>query len=166
MMNDFKTLFKNRFSAKSINTHVFNFDQELSELKQLSSEDIKYFYERIAALMQRVGVRDLPIEEIVPILESAAHERIMKAFVKGVLDIDIGENVIKGSTHNNVTRSLHSLSFFTENTIRSKKEIEELQEKEKHSKELEFYKENVKKNMPSERIKALKTEYQTNPTFS
>ena len=136
-VKNFKNLLTERFPAKSSEVLTISFDTELSELKQ-HDESLSAYYKRLLAIMQRVGARDRPtqISESSPMLsmlEEAMLESVMKAFLRGLANLDIRHEATRAVA--GPDRSLRGAYTLAEEARRTKAEIQKLNDEEYKTKE-------------------------------
>ena len=95
---NFRSLLCERFPAKSTEVATVSFNTELSELKQ-QDESLSAYYERVSAMMQRVGARDRPHSQTpgtqLTLLE-AMLDNIMRSFLKGLADPNVCREATRG----------------------------------------------------------------------
>jgi len=95
----FRGLLCERFPSKSAEISTTTFDMELTDLKQ-QDESLSAYYKRVTAMMQRVGARDRPhvaTEKPLTPLEVAKLDTVMRAFIKGLADVDLRSRPSFGS---------------------------------------------------------------------
>ena len=92
----FKNLFQARFPAKSYDSTPTSFDDELHDLTQMKDESIGSYYQRVLAMMHKVGGRDRNSDgPLLTILESTMLEMVIRAFVKGLRDDDVQQEATR-----------------------------------------------------------------------
>lgn len=125
----FKTLFQERFSAKTMKSSIVNFHVELKDLRQGSNKIINAYYKRVLALMSRVAVKDClnsKAERLSP-LKKATLSVILKSFARDLHDVKIRKKIIKNLII--VDRFFRQLYSLAENTNKSKKKLQKLMKK-------------------------------------
>ncbi|SLM37519.1 hypothetical protein LPUS_07377 [Lasallia pustulata] len=158
----FKGLFNQRYPSKVPEPSVVHFDSEISDLKQKDDEALVTYYQRTTSLLSRVGGRDRP-REITPStpalspLEAAMLDTVMRAFTRGIRDLDIRRDALRGLVSSD--RSLYRVYSISEESRRAKGEYIHLQEEAAKAQELQFYREVVQRNMPTTQIDSLKASF-------
>jgi hypothetical protein len=155
----FKSLFQERFPAKSLEISPVSFDVELNDLRQRPDESLLAYYKRVLCMMQRVGAKDRPTANagVLSLLESAMLDTILRAFIKGIADEDVRRDSTKMLASSE--RSLRGVYALAEESRRTKLELQKLRDEEAKSKELDFYREVVQKTMTPSQIQVLMATY-------
>lgn len=154
-VDSFKALLCDRFPSRIVEVVPVPFDVELSELKQKEDESLASFYKRVLSLMQRVGARDRPIagSTALTILESSMLDMILRAFIRGINDLEVRKETIRGMIA--IDRSLKNIYQLAEEAKRTNLELQNLHDEELRHAELDFYKELVQRNLPPQQIEAM-----------
>lgn len=86
-------------------------------------------------------------------LKSTILDTIIKAFIRGIMDEDIKILILKGLV--SAERSLLTVFIVAEEAARAKIELKKLQNEKLRYRDLQFYKNVVQRNMPSQQIKTI-----------
>lgn len=160
-VDQFRNAFTQKYPSQVIDVAPISFDAEMSDLKQASTESLLAYYKRVLALMNQVGAKDRPRSVILqaPLtsLESAMLDTIIRSFIRGIIDEDVKCQAFKrmGSPE----RSLLGVYTIAEEARRTKIELQKFREEEMKTKELDFYKTLVKRNMGPQQLDALLTSF-------
>ena len=162
---NFRSLLCERFPAKSTEVAPVSFNTELSELKQ-QDESLSAYYERVSAMMQRVGARDRPHSQApgtqLTLLEEAMLDNIMRSFLKGLADPDVCREATRGLA--SVDSSLRGIYMLAEQARRTKEEFSRLEKEQFKSRENEMLRSIIEKTMSKDQLDSLVSSFQTNAT--
>ena len=162
---NFRSLLCERFPAKSSEVATVSFNTELSELKQ-QDESLSAYYERVSAMMQRVGARDRPHSQTpgtqLTLLEEAMLDNIMRSFLKGLADPDVCREATRGLA--SVDSSLRGIYMLAEQARRTKEEFSRLEKEQFKSRENEMLRSIIEKTMSKDQLDSLVSSFQTNAT--
>ena len=136
-----------------------SFDIELAELHQRTDEPLATYCKRVTNIMQRVGAKDRPTSGTLTLLESAILDTILRAFIRGLTDIEVRREATRGMASSD--RSLRSIYNLAEEARRTNLEIQKMLEEEMKTEELDFYKQLAQQNLPKHQIDAFLTQYHT-----
>lgn len=116
-----------------------SFDVELADLRQQSDEPLAAYYKRAVSLMQRIGAKDRPQDpnQVLTQLESAMLDNIIKAFIRGLQDIEVKKEATRSSTA--LLKSLRSVYQAAEEARRLGIELRKIQDEEVRKDELDFF---------------------------
>ena len=143
---------------------MFSFDIKLDDLKQQSDESMTAYYKRTMTLMLKTDAKDRTSNRDLSFLKHSILNIVMKAFVRGLADIDVRKKIIRDYIM--IERSLKKLFNLAEDSNKIRKKLNKFMKKERKSRKLTFYKKIVKKNMPQKRIEAFMTSYETHSMSS
>ena len=160
----FKTRFIQKYPARLAESAPFNFDAEMADLRQGPEETLLMYYRRTLGSLQRVGGRDRPLvpspeNPMLSSLESVTLDTVIRSFVRGISDIDVKREAIRGSSV--LSRSLQGTYNVAEEARRSKLEFAKVKEEEDRQHELEFLRKVVSQNLPPQQVEVLRTNYST-----
>lgn len=156
-LDRFLSLFKERFPTKSIETIPTTFSEELEGLHQNAEESLTSYYQRTIQITYRFGARDrLPGGPPLSILESSILDLIYSAFLKGLQDLELRREAIRGTV---TGISLHSAFVSMEQAHKSRLVIRKIEYEEVQSREAIFYKDVVKRNMSTTQLESMWASY-------
>ncbi len=163
-IDNFRTLFCERFFVKFIKSATVNFDIELNDLRQFSDEFINIYDKRLTALMLRVKIRNRTETELsLFLLEFVILNVIMKSFVRDLLNDDTRKKTIRDLIM--IDKSLKDLCNLTKNVDRVKKKFHKLMKKENKTKELIFYKKMINKSTFQDKVQIMLIFYKIDAIF-
>ena len=139
-----KSFLYERFPSKSSKISTFNFDVELSELKQ-QDESFATYYKRVTSIMQRVGAKNRITETPLILFESTMLDTIMRAFLK-----DLPDNHVRHETTKKliaVDKNLKDIYTLTEEARRIKHKLRQILNEKIKTKKLEILRSLIQKNM-------------------
>ena len=116
--------------------------------------------------MLRVGAKDKSTDGTFTLspLEATTLNVILKAFIRSLADADIRKDTIRGL--NTSGRSLRGVCGLAEDVEQSKKKLLKFLDKNLRSKDLDFYRNVVQKNMDPNQIEVLRASYNSHPILS
>ena len=149
-VDTFKALLCERFPSKAAEQAPVPFDVELAELRQKPDESLVNYYKRVLNLVNRFGGRDRPTTSSLSSWESAMLDTVLRAFLRGIIDLDVRREATKGM--GSPERSLRSIYTLAEEARRTNLDIQKMLEEEVKSDELAFYKDLVHRNLSKHEI--------------
>lgn len=158
----FRSLFQERFSAKSVESPAASFYIKLREFYQEQDKIINLYYKRLLVLMARDGARDRSIVGSLSFLKSSTLGVIMKAFALDLYDDEVRRKAIRDLIVSN--RFFRDLCSLTENAYRFKKKLKKLIKEENQTIELQFYRNMTARAMPRDCIDSMLASYRAEPT--
>lgn len=161
-MFSFRSLFQERFLAKSVESSTTSFYIELEEFHQKQDEIINSYYKPLLVLMACDEARDRSAVGSLFLLESSTLRVIMKPFAFDLYDDEVRRKAIRDLIVPN--RSLRDLCSLAENAYRFKKELEKLMKKKNRTIELQFYRDMTARAMSRDRIDFMLASYRAGPT--
>ena len=160
-VDNFKTLFCERFPTKAVEITPVPFDVELADLRQKPEEPLVAYYKRTTSLMQRVGLKDRQVTATLPTLtpvESAMLDTVMRAFIRGLANPEIRKEATRAMASGD--RSLRMIYNLAEEARRTGIEIQKMHDEETKTDELQFYKDLAHKNLPKHQVASLLASHQ------
>ena len=162
-VDDFKTLFCERFPIKAVEITPVPFDVELADLRQKPEESLASYYKRTTGLMQRVGLKDRQVAtpNLLPTLspvESAMLDTVMRTFIRGLANPEIRMEATRAMSSGD--RSLRMIYNLAEEARRTNIEIQKLHDEESRTDELQFLRDLVRTNLPKHQVASLLASHQ------
>ena len=154
-----KSLFKQRFPAKIIESVPVTFDRELSELRQKQNESITDYFTRTRHLMQKYGAKDRVSGELLTLGDGSLLDTFLHAWLRGLVDNSVKMECARCMRA--ADRSLRMLYDAADSAHETNLERQRLIEEESNHNELQFLRELTRRNMPETQINALHPSYQT-----
>lgn len=161
----FKSLFQARFPAKSYDSTSAGFDVELRDLVQMKDESLHIYYQRVLAMMHRVGARDrFSGGPLLTVLESTTLDMVIRAFVKGLSDEDVQREAAGGKDYTD--RSLRRTYSMAEQARSSKSEWAKVLEGKETARQLDSFSYLEQLNTRKEGIPSPMMRHPANPAAS
>ena len=153
----FFSLFKERFPTKSVETVSTTFPEEIEALRQNVGESLTSYYQRTIQISYRFGARDrLPGGPPLSTLESSMLDLIYSAFLKGLLDLELRREAIRGTV---TGISLHAAFVAMEQAHKSRLVLKKIEYEEVQEREAVFYKDVVKRNVTATQLESMWASY-------
>ncbi|KAF6238772.1 hypothetical protein HO173_003279 [Letharia columbiana] len=156
-VEQFTSLFKQRFPAEVIEVVPVTFDAELADIRQQSTETITAYYTKTLNLMHKYGAKDRGHSMLLSLAEGSLLDTFLRTWIRGLTDQVITRKCAENM--GSPDRSLRLLYDVAESTRRVNIEIQKLFEDEAKENELQFYKDLAQRNMPATQIDALHASY-------
>ena len=150
----FKACFIDRFPVKDDEPIPFDFDTEISELRQGDTEPLKAYYRRTYTILKDAGAHDRTPGTFVPSVKVIILNTTIKAFIRGIKDRDVRQETIKRLF--TVDSSLASTYSYADGVRRSKIEQEKWHQADLKDTENTWLKTLALQNMSIERFNALR----------
>lgn len=157
-VDQFTSLFKQRFPVKVAEVAPLTFDTEIADLRQQPNETVTSYFTRTTSLMYKYGAKDRNATTILSLAESSLLDTFLRTWIRGLSDVSVKRKCAESM--GNPDRSMRMLYDVAEATRRINAEMQKLFEEESKENELQFYKDIAQRNMPGTQIDALRASYQ------
>ena len=152
-VDQFISLFKERFPSKISEAAPVTFDSELSELKQKEDEALTSYYSRTINLMQKYGAKDRVPAKVLSLAESSLLDTFLRQWIRGLQDGSVKRKAVEGMGA--ADRSMRKLFELADAARRVNAEIKKSMEEDARDLDLEFYRSLVEKNTSRPQIEAM-----------
>lgn len=153
IIDQFISLFKQRFPAKIVETAPVTFDSELADLRQQPDETIMTYYTRTLNMMQKYGATDRVPGSVLTLAEGSLLDTFLRAWVKGLADQSIKRKAAEGM--GDPSRSLRAVYGLAEQAKLINAEIKRLFDEESKEDELSFYRGLAEKNLSTQQLSSM-----------
>lgn len=152
-VDQFVSLFKQKFPAKIVETAPVTFDSELADLRQQPDETIMTYYTRTLNMMQKYGATDRTLGSMLTLAEGSLLDTFLRAWVKGLADQSVKRKAAEGMGDPN--RSLRAVYGLAEQAKLINAEIKRLFDEESKEDELSFYRGLAEKNLSTQQLSSM-----------